>query len=348
MINKSLNYIVGALNYKGRSVEMNYRQIGSTDLVVSELSFGTWAIGGAWGKTNDVESLKALDYAIGNGVNFFDTADVYGDGHSEELLAKATKGKHQDIHIATKFCRAGDIHDPKTYSTESVMKYCDDSLRRLGREQIDLFQIHCPPIEILKDGQVFDVLDRLKEQGKIRYYGVSVETVEEGLLCLEQSNVSSLQVIFNIFRQKPLDELLPKAKEKGVGILARVPLASGLLTGKFNAHTKFESDDHRNFNQGGEQFNVGETFAGLGLEKGVELASSLKWIAEGRDNMTRAALKWILEHEEVSCAIPGFKTVAQVKDNLEAVNVSTYTEEEMEKLAKFYKEQVHGEIKGAY
>lgn len=327
---------------------MNYRQIGSTDLKVSELSFGTWAIGGAWGKTNDEESLKALDYAIGNGVNFFDTADVYGDGHSEELLAKATKGKHDDIHIATKFCRAGDVYDPKTYSMESVTKYCDDSLRRLGREQIDLFQIHCPPLEILKDGQVFDVLDRLKEQGKIRYYGVSVESVEEGLLCLEQPDVRSLQVIFNIFRQKPLEELFPRAKEKGVGILARVPLASGLLTGKFNVDSKFESDDHRNFNEGGEAFNVGETFAGLGLEKGVELAGKLKWIAEGRGNMTRGALKWILEYDDISCVIPGFKTVSQVQDNLQAVNVGSYSTEEMHKLATFYKEQVHKEIRGVY
>lgn len=327
---------------------MNYRSIGNTDLKVSELSFGTWAIGGAWGKTNDEESLKALDYAIGNGVNFFDTADVYGDGHSEELLAKATKGKHADIHIATKFCRASDVHDPKTYSMERVTEYCENSLRRLGREQIDLFQIHCPPLEIIKDGQVFDVLDRLKEQGKIRYYGVSVETVEEGLLCLEQPSVSSLQVIFNILRQKPLDELFPKAKEQGVGILARVPLASGLLTGKFNVNTKFETDDHRNFNERGEAFNIGETFAGLGLEKGVELAGKLNWIAEGRGNMTRAALKWILQHDEISCVIPGFKTVAQVEDNLQTENLSAYTKEEIQKLATFYQEEVRGEIKGAY
>ena len=327
---------------------MNYRSIGNTDLKVSELSFGTWAIGGAWGKTNDEESLKALDYAIGNGVNFFDTADVYGDGHSEELLSKATKGKHADIHIATKFCRASDVHDPKTYSAERVTEYCENSLRRLGREQIDLFQIHCPPLEIIKDGQVFDVLDRLKEQGKIRYYGVSVETVEEGLLCLEQPSVSSLQVIFNILRQKPLDELFPKAKEQGVGILARVPLASGLLTGKFNVNTKFETDDHRNFNKRGEAFNIGETFAGLGLEKGVELAGKLNWIAEGRGNMTRAALKWILEHDEISCVIPGFKTVAQVEDNLQTENLSAYTKEEIQKIATFYQEEVRGEIMGAY
>ncbi|WP_438298281.1 aldo/keto reductase [Sporosarcina sp. FA15] len=327
---------------------MNYRQIGNTDLKVSELSFGTWAIGGAWGRTNDLEALKALDHAIGKGVNFFDTADVYGDGHSEELLAKATKGKQSEIHIATKFCRAGDVHDPKTYSMESVTKYCEDSLRRLNRDQLDLFQIHCPPMEILKNGQVFEVLDRLKEQGKIRYYGVSVETVEEGLFCLEQPNVSALQVIFNLFRQKPLEALFPQAKEQGVGILARVPLASGLLTGKFRANSQFETDDHRNFNRDGEAFNIGETFAGVEFAKGIELSDKLTWIAENRGNMTRAALKWILEHDAISCVIPGFKSVAQVEDNLQTVNVESFTEKEMTKLAKFYKDEVQREIRGAY
>lgn len=327
---------------------MNYRQIGSTDLKVSELSFGTWAIGGSWGTTNDQESLKALDYAMGEGVNFFDTADVYGDGHSEELLAKATKGRHSEIHIATKFCRAGDIHDPKTYSMESVTKYCEDSLKRLEREQLDLFQIHCPPLEILQDGQVFEVLDRLKEQGKIRYYGVSVETVEEGLLCLNNPNVSSLQVIFNLFRQKPLEELFPKAKEQGVGILARVPLASGLLTGKFKANAEFEADDHRNFNRDGAAFNVGETFAGLEFAKGVDLSNQLSWIADGRGNMTRAALKWILEQDAISSVIPGFKTVKQVQDNLKALDAKDFTAEELDKLANFYQQEVHPAIRGPY
>jgi len=327
---------------------MNYRQLGTTDLKVSELSFGTWAIGGAWGKKDDQEALKALDYGIGNGVNFFDTADVYGDGHSEELLAKATKGKHSEIHIATKFCRAGNVHDPKTYSMESVTKYCEDSLRRLNRDQLDLFQIHCPPMVNLKDGHVFEVLDRLKEQGKIRYYGVSVETVEEGLICLEHPNVSTLQVIFNLFRQKPLEALFPQAKEQGVGVLARVPLASGLLTGKFSTSSKFEKDDHRNFNRDGEAFNIGETFAGVEFEKGIELSNKLAWIAENRGNMTRAALKWILEHDAISCVIPGFKSVAQVEDNLQAVNVESFTEKEMTILAKFYKDEVQREIRGAY
>lgn len=327
---------------------MNYRQIGSTDLKVSELSFGTWAIGGAWGSTKDDESLRGLDRAMDAGVNFFDTADVYGDGHAEELLAKATKGKHDEIHIATKFARAGDIHDPKTYSLESVSQYAEDSLKRLGREGIDLFQIHCPPIEILRDGQVFDVLNRLKEQGKIRYYGVSVETVEEGLLCLENPNLSSLQVIFNLFRQKPATELFPAAAEKNVGILARVPLASGLLTGKFKKDAKFEEDDHRNFNRDGQAFNVGETFAGLEFNKGVELADKLSWIAENRGNMTQASLKWILEHEAVSSVIPGFKTVKQVEDNLQALNAAAYSADELKNIEQFYKEEVASNIRGPY
>lgn len=327
---------------------MKYRQLGSTGLKVSELSFGTWAIGGAWGQTDDQEALKALEYAMDQGVNFFDTADVYGDGHSEELLAKATKGKEDKIHIATKFCRAGDIHDPQTYSMESVTNYCENSLKRLQREQIDLFQIHCPPIEILKDGQVFQVLDRLKEQGKIRNYGVSVETVEEGLLCLEYPGVSTLQVIFNIFRQKPIKELFPEAKKKSVGILARVPLASGLLTGKFNVDQTFEEDDHRHFNRDGQAFNVGETFAGLEFTKGVELSKKLDWIAEDRGNMTRAALKWILEHDEISCVIPGFRNVDQVRDNLKTLDVKEFSNEEMERLEIFYQEKVHDHIRGAY
>ncbi|MDC3414836.1 aldo/keto reductase [Terrihalobacillus insolitus] len=327
---------------------MRYRQLGNTDMKVSELSFGTWAIGGAWGKTDDQESLRALDRAMDEGVNFFDTADVYGDGHSEELLAKATKGKEDKIHIATKFCRAGDIHDPETYSMESVSNYCENSLKRLNRKQIDLFQIHCPPFEILKDGQVFEVLDRLKKQGKIRYYGVSVETVEEGLLCLEQPNVSTLQIIFNIFRQKALDSLLPKAKDQGVGILARVPLASGLLTGKFNTNSTFESDDHRQFNRNGEAFNVGETFAGLPFEKGVELSKELEWISQERGNMTRAALKWILEHDAISCVIPGFKNVKQVEDNLKALEVKDFSKEEMDRIVAFYQEEVHAFIRGGY
>ncbi|TWD98845.1 aryl-alcohol dehydrogenase-like predicted oxidoreductase [Neobacillus bataviensis] len=327
---------------------MNYRELGNTGIKISEVSFGTWAIGGSWGKTSDEEALKSLDYAIGQGVNFFDTADVYGDGHSEELLAKATKGKENQIHIATKFCRQGDIFDPHNYIYEKVSAYCEDSLRRLNREAIDLYQIHCPATEILRDGSVFEVLDRLKQEGKIKQYGVSVETVEEGLICLENPNVKSLQIIFNIFRQKPLEDLLPEAYKKGVGLLVRLPLASGLLTGKFTSNHVFEADDHRRFNENGEAFNVGETFAGLGFQKGVELADQLKWIAEGRTSMASAALRWILDQKEITCIIPGFKNVKQVEQNLSALDTKSFTEEEKQKLQSFYLEQVKNSIRGPY
>ncbi|PPA70228.1 aldo/keto reductase [Jeotgalibacillus proteolyticus] len=327
---------------------MHYRQLGNTDIRVSEVSFGTWAIGGSWGSNNDEESLRALNYAIDRGVNFFDTADVYGDGHSEELLAKATKGMKDRIYIATKFCRQGDIHDPETYSKERVRDYCEASLKRLERDKIDLYQIHCPPIEILKEGSVFNVLDELQAEGKIKHYGVSVETVEEGLLCLEHSNVKSLQVIFNLFRQKPMEELFAQAKKSGVGIIVRLPLASGLLTNKFSKDHQFEEDDHRRFNENGESFNVGETFAGLGFKKGVELASELQWIAEGRGNMARAALRWILDQPEVTCVIPGFKNKQQVEENLQAIEVPSFSAEEQRKLSEFYHQNVKQHIRGGY
>jgi aryl-alcohol dehydrogenase-like predicted oxidoreductase len=329
-------------------MKMNYRELGNTGIKISEVSFGTWAIGGSWGKTNDKEALRSLEYAIDQGVNFFDTADVYGDGHSEELLAKATKGKEDQIHIATKFCRQGDISDPKNYSYETVRSYCEDSLRRLNREAIDLYQIHCPATEILRDGSVFEVLDRLQEEGKIRNYGVSVETVEEGLISLEYPNVKSLQIIFNMFRQKPLETLIPQAYQNGVGLLVRLPLASGLLTGKFTTGHVFEEDDHRRFNENGEAFNVGETFAGLGFKKGVELADQLKWVAEERQSMASAALRWILDQKEITCIIPGFKNIDQVKDNLGALETKPFTEEELQNIQRFYQENVKDFIRGPY
>lgn len=325
---------------------MKYRQLGNTELKVSEVSFGTWAIGGDWGTSRDEDGLKGLALAMEQGVNFFDTADVYGSGHAEELLAKATKGKTDSIHIATKFCRFGDIHDPENYTEQKVREYCEQSLKRLQRERIDLYQIHCPPIEIMRDGSIFTVLDKLKQEGKIRHYGVSVETIEEGLLCMKSPGVKALQVIFNLFRQQPAEILLPQAQANGVGILVRLPLASGLLTGKFKENSTFQTNDHRNFNANGEQFNVGETFAGLPFVKGVELARELEWIADGRDNMARASMRWILDHPAVTCVIPGFKNEAQVEDNLATLNVPSFTAEEMDRLSAFYKHQVAPFIRG--
>lgn len=327
---------------------MKYRQLGNTDLKVSEVSFGTWGIGGDWGSSDDSDALRGLETAMEQGVNFFDTADVYGGGHAEELLAKATKGKEDEIHIATKFCRAGDIHDLNTYSEASIRSFCENSLKRLQRERIDLYQIHCPPFAILKDGRVFEVLDKLKAEGKIRHYGVSVETVEEGLYCVDVHGVSALQVIFNLFRQKPAEELFSAAHKAGVGLLVRLPLASGLLTGKFKVDTTFSSNDHRNFNANGEAFNVGETFAGLPFARGVELADGLSWIAEGRGDMARASMRFILDHQEVSCVIPGFKNVKQVEDNLGTLNVPSFSPEELERLRKYYENEVAKHIRGVY
>jgi aryl-alcohol dehydrogenase-like predicted oxidoreductase len=327
---------------------MKYRSLGKTGIKVSEISFGTWAIGGSWGQTSESESLKALDKAMDEGVNFFDTADVYGDGRSERLLAQATRGKEDRIHIATKFCRAGDIHDPRTYSEMQVREWCEASLKRLNRETIDLYQIHCPPLEILKEGSVFGVLDQLQLEGKIRSYGVSVESVEEGLYCLGQPGVQALQIIYNLFRQKPLEELLPLALEREVGLLVRLPLASGLLTGKFTSDYKFEAEDHRHFNRDGQHFNVGETFAGLPFERGVALSRELEWIAEGRESMTRAALRWILDFPEITCVIPGFKNSRQVEDNLASQHVPSFSASEKERLKSFYAEEIKEHIRGSY
>jgi len=328
--------------------EMRYRTLGDTDMNVSEMSFGTWAIGGSWGSVSDAESLRALDAAMDAGVNFFDTADVYGDGHSERLLAKATKGKEDRIYIATKFCRSADIHAEETYSEASVRAFCEASLKRLERERIDLYQVHCPPIDVLRDGAVFEVLERLRAEGKVREYGVSVESVEEGLLCLKYPGVKALQVIYNLFRQKPAEELFPQAKARGAGILVRLPLASGLLTGKFTESSTFAADDHRNFNRDGASFNVGETFAGLPFETGVRLSRELAWIGEGRGSTASASLRWILENEDISCVIPGFKDERQVLQNLAALNVPGFSAEERDRLRAFYAEEVRPHIRGPY
>jgi len=327
---------------------LEYRPLGNSGIQVSAVSFGTWAIGSAWGHVDRDEALAGLRRAIDAGVNFFDTADIYGDGRSEELLREATQGREDEIYIATKFCRSLDIHDPETYSERTVRRLCEASLKRLGRERIDLYQVHCPPHEIIKQGDVFHVLDKLQQEGKIRMYGVSVETVDEGLTALKYPGVRALQVIFNVFRQKPLEKLFPKAHAQGVGILARLPLASGLLTGKFTKDTTFPPDDHRNYNRDGQHFNVGETFAGLPFEKGVELADKLRWIGDGRPSMAAAALRWILSFAAVSCVIPGFKNARQVEENLLALAARPFDEAELRRLADFYRTEVHGHIRGAY
>jgi aryl-alcohol dehydrogenase-like predicted oxidoreductase len=305
-------------------------------------------MGGSWGQpVDEAEAKRALSDALDQGVNLFDTADVYGQGRSETLLGEVV-GDRPDIIVATKFGRQGDFENPDNYTYDAVKGFAVASLGRLKREAIDLYQVHCPPRWVIERGDVFRVLDRLKTEGLVLHYGISVEAVDEGLIALTYPGVSVLQIIFNIFRQKPLEVLLPKAAAADVGVLARVPLASGLLTGKFDQNHVFESTDHRHFNRDGQAFNVGETFAGLPFETGVALADRLRWIATGRHNMAAAALRWVIDQPGVTSVIPGFKNDRQVQENLQALEVPPFSDEELTRLREFYRDQVAPWIRGAY
>lgn len=329
-------------------VQMQYRTLGRTGLKVSCLGLGTWAVGGSWGSVVDEKIARdAIAFAIDHGVNFFDTADVYGNGRAESILG-LTVGNRDDIYVATKFCRGADIEDPATYRADKVRAFAEASLSRLKRDAIDLYQIHCPPSWVIEQGDVFVVLDQLKQAGKILHYGVSVETIAQGLRAMEYSGVEALQVIFNLFRQRLLDELLPAAQAHEVGILARVPLASGLLTGKFHSGDTFPAEDHRHFNRDGQAFNVGETFAGLPFAKGVELANQIRWIQEGRGSMAAAALRWVIDQPGVTTAIPGFKNTQQVASNLMALNATPFSPDEQRRLRSFYENSVEAHIRGPY
>ncbi|HOG76377.1 MAG TPA: aldo/keto reductase, partial [Candidatus Marinimicrobia bacterium] len=300
---------------------MQYRELGRTGWKVSAISFGTWAIGGTWGTVRDQESLAALHRALDLGVNFFDTADVYGDGHSERLLARLRRERSEPFYIATKAGRRLTPHIAGGYNRENLTGFVERSLKNLETETIDLLQLHCPPTEVYYMPEVFDILDDLVKAGKIRYYGVSVEKVEEALKAIEFPGVQSVQIIFNILRQRPADLFFKEAKRKQVGILARVPLASGLLTGKFLPSSTFESDDHRSFNRHGEAFDRGETFAGLEFNAGLQVIEKLRPLVPEGFTMTQMALRWILMFPEVTCAIPGAKRPEQVAENAQAADL---------------------------
>jgi aryl-alcohol dehydrogenase-like predicted oxidoreductase len=297
---------------------MKYRKLGRTGWKVSEVSFGCWAIGGAWGTVDDNESIAALHKAVELGVNFFDTADVYGDGRSEQLLAKLRKD-HPNIYIATKAGRRLNPHTADGYKNLSA--FVERSLENLQTDTIDLLQLHCPPTEVYYMPEVFGVLDSLVKDGKIKYYGVSVEKVEEGVKALEFPNVQSVQIIFNMFRHRPAELFFEQAKKHKVGILARVPLASGMLTGKFRADSKFESDDHRAFNRHGEAFDRGETFSGVPYETGLKAVERLKSLCPADMSLAQFALRWILMFDAVACAIPGAKRPCQAQDNFTVPNL---------------------------
>ncbi|HEX3856311.1 MAG TPA: aldo/keto reductase [Verrucomicrobiae bacterium] len=319
---------------------MKYRELGRTGWQVSEISFGAWAIGGAWGDVDDKDSLAALHAALDGGVNFFDTADVYGDGRSERLMAKLKKERKEKFYIATKAGRRLSKQTPEGYSRTNLTAWIERSLRNLNTHAIDLLQLHCPPTEVYYMPEVFGILDDLVKAGKLRHYGVSVEKVEEALKAIEFPNVQSVQIIFNIFRQRPSELFFAEAQKRKVGILARVPLASGLLSGKITRESKFAKDDHRAFNRHGEAFDRGETFAGVDFETGLRAVEELKLLVPKNAALAQLALRWILEFPAVTCAIPGAKRPAQVAENIAASDLPSLPAATMKKIGALYESEI--------
>jgi aryl-alcohol dehydrogenase-like predicted oxidoreductase len=316
---------------------MNYRELGRTGWQVSEVSFGAWGIGGEWGTTDDAESRAALRTALDLGVNFIDTADVYGDGRSERLVAQVLREPPgQRIYVATKAGRRLSPHLADGYNRENLTSFVERSLRNLAVETIDLLQLHCPPTEVYYWPEVFEVLDDLVSAGKLRYYGVSVEKVEEALKAIEHPNVQTVQIIFNMFRHRPAELFFPQARARRVGILSRVPLASGLLTGKMRADTAFEETDHRRYNRLGQAFDVGETFSGVPYEVGLEAVEQLRPLVPEGATMAQMALRWVLMFDAVTCAIPGAKRPEQATDNATASDLPPLSDETMAAVREIY------------
>ncbi|HEU4577060.1 MAG TPA: aldo/keto reductase [Polyangiaceae bacterium] len=319
---------------------MQYRSLGRTGFQVSTISVGCWAIGGSWGKINDEESLAALHRSLDLGVNFFDTADVYGDGHSERLLARLRKERRETFYIATKAGRRLSPHVAEGYNAANLTRFVERSLTHLNVDALDLLQLHCPPTDVYFQPETFAALDELVKAGKLRNYGVSVERVEEGLKALEYPNVQSIQVIYNIFRQRPAELLFKEAARRKVGILARVPLASGLLTGKLTREQSFEADDHRQFNRHGEAFDRGETFSGVDYNLALDAVDSLRSLVPSGTTMAQWALRWILMEEAVTCAIPGVRRVSQVQDNLAAADLPAIPADTLRKVRELYEAKI--------
>jgi aryl-alcohol dehydrogenase-like predicted oxidoreductase len=319
---------------------MKYRELGQTGWKVSEVSFGAWAIGGTWGPVDDKESLAALHKAVEMGVNFIDTADVYGDGKSERLVGRLCKESSEQIYVATKAGRRLNPHVAEGYNKKNLSAFVERSLKNLGVETIDLLQLHCPPTEVFYNPEVFGVLDEFVRQGKIRYYGVSVEKVEEALKAIEFPGVQSVQIIFNMLRHRPSELFFEQAKKRKVGILARVPLASGLLSGKMTLDRKFSADDHRTFNRHGEEFDRGETFSGVAYELGLDVVEQLKAICPENISMVQFALKWILMFDAVTCTIPGAKRPSQAEENFSASDMLPIPKEIMDKVKEIYDKNI--------
>lgn len=326
---------------------MKYRLLGKSGIRTSEIGLGCWQLGGDLGDISSQTVHEILSEAIENRINFFDTADVYGNGRSERIIGQFLKRTSETIFVATKIGRCGGMY-PNRYTEQEVRKGIEASLQRLNCDVIDMVQLHCIPKEILIKGAIFDWLRRLKKEGKIRTFGASVETMEEAMLCMKQHQLCSLQIIFNIFREKPVEKVFKKAMEKGVGIFVRLQFASGLLSGKFTKDTVFPKSDHRNYNRDGEAFNVGETFAGLHFEKGVELTEKLKKIVSQGMTIAQMALRWILDFDAVSVVIPGASHPDQVRENITASELIPLPALLHERIRKFYNENVKDNIRGLY
>ncbi len=323
---------------------MQYRELGRTGFKVSALSFGAWAIGGTWGPVTESESLSALQRAVEKGVNFFDTADVYGDGISERLLAKLRKQTGEGIIIATKAGRRLNPHTAPGYNRANLTAFVERSLKNLEVEALDLVQLHCPPSEVYYTPEVFEIMDDLVKAGKIRHYGVSVEKVEEALKAIEFPNVKTVQIIFNMFRHRPTELLFEQVKKRNVGILARVPLASGMLTGKMKPDSAFDADDHRAFNRNGEAFDRGETFSGVPYNIGLQAVDALKAICPADMSLVQFALRWILMFDAVTCAIPGAKRPAQADENFSAADFPALSDETMAKVRDIYDSMIRPHV----
>ena len=322
---------------------MIYRPLGRTGWNVSAIGFGAWAIGGTWGQTDDTAAMAALHRALDRGVNFFDTADVYGDGHSETLLARLRRERPgEPFYVATKAGRRLDPHVAEGY--RDLRPFIERSLRKLEVEALDLLQLHCPPSAVYAMPEVFAALDALVQEGKLRHYGVSVERIDEALAALQYPNVQSVQIIFNLFRQRPAEVFLPAAQAAQVGVLARLPLSSGMLSGKFTRDSRFSADDHRAFNRQGEAFDRGETFSGVDFEQGLAAVDELRKLLPPDVSLARLALRWILMHEAISSTIPGGRTPEQVDENVSAAEVAALPEALMRALAELYRRRIAPQV----
>jgi aryl-alcohol dehydrogenase-like predicted oxidoreductase len=323
---------------------MRYRKLGKTNLEVSEVSLGAWQIGEGWGSVSDEDAIQTLHAALDHGVNFIDTADVYGDGRSERFIAQVLADRKKEVHVATKAGRRLDPHVAAGFTRENLTAFIERSLKNLRRETLDLVQLHCPPTEVYYHPEVFQVLDGLKEAGKIRNYGVSVEKVEEALKATEYPGVASVQIIFNIFRQRPAELFFPLAQKRDVGILVRLPLSSGLLSGKITKDTKFAADDHRSYNRYGEKFDRGETFSGIDLDVALAAVEEIRQLLPEGVSMANFALRWILDHPAVSCVIPGARNARQISENVTAAELPSLNAGQMAAISKIYQERIREHV----